>query len=255
MRVDLRQLILVCFFGCAVACVSPPEATRDVKRRSLVRASDAGLDVVKLQGFVNDRSVVIVSGVDIADVKRISSETVAIQLDAEEGSRLEISFGLASALTSDGYLLTAAHVVQEKVRNSDSVWLVRNAVKEPFSRARIVWVDPVADLAILKGDFETAKFEFANRLPLSGEIVFSHGKDAWPSAGRVNRVMFDGRRKTYVIEHSGPLKRGDSGGAAVNADGALLGVNTEISFAGSTAVVAPKKEMFSIIARDRRRQR
>lgn len=254
MHAQLCQFFIVCFLVGTIGCVSPPEASREVKQRSLIRASEAGLDVVKMQSFVNDRSVVIVTGVDIAAVKRVSSETVAIQLDAEEGERLEISFGLASALTTDGYLLTAAHVVQEHGKNSDSVWLVRNAVKEPFSKARIVWTDPVADLAILKGAFETAKFETASRLPLAGEIVFSHGKDAWPSAGRVDRVMFDGRRRTYVIEHSAPLKRGDSGGAAVNADGQLMGVNTEISFSGSTAVVAPIEAMRAIIVRDRKRR-
>ncbi|MDA0814586.1 MAG: hypothetical protein O3C21_19600, partial [Verrucomicrobia bacterium] len=63
------------------------------------------------------------TGVDIAAVKRVSTGTVAIQLDAEEGERLEISFGLAAALTTDGYLLTAAHVVREDGKNSDSVWL------------------------------------------------------------------------------------------------------------------------------------
>ncbi|MEZ5328356.1 MAG: serine protease [Verrucomicrobiales bacterium] len=244
--------VVACLLASGVACVSPPEATKAIKQESLRRASEAGLDVAKLQGFVNDRSVVIVSGVDIAAVKRVSAETVAIQLDAEEGERLEISFGLAAALTEDGYLLTAAHVVQEHGTNSDSVWLVRNALKEPFSRARIVWTDPVADLAIVKGNLQMSKFETARRLPLAGELVFSHGKDAWPSAGRVSRVLFDKRRKTYVIEHTGPLKRGDSGGAAVNADGELLGVNTEISFSGSTAVVAPIGAMRAIIARDRR---
>ena len=248
----MRHLIVACLLATSVACVSPREATRGIKQESLRRASEAGLDVARLQSFVNDRSVVIVTGVDIAAVKRVSTGTVAIQLDAEEGERLEISFGLAAALTTDGYLLTAAHVVREDGKNSDSVWLVRNALKEPFSRARIVWTDPVADLAIVKGDFEMAKFETARRLPLAGEVVFCHGKDAWPSAGRVDRVLVDRRRRTYVIEHTGPLKRGDSGGAAVNADGELLGVNTEISFSGSTAVVAPAEAIRAVIARDRR---
>lgn len=239
----------------AAGCVTPPEATLGIKQRSLMQASEAGLDVPGLQGFVNDRSVVIVSGVDIADVKRVSPETVAIQLDAEEGENLEISFGLAAALTSDSYLLTAAHVIQEHGVDSDRVWLVRNAAMEPFSRARIVWSDPKADLAIVKGDFTMAHFDEARRLPLAGELVFSHGKDAWPSAGRVRKVLFDSNRATYVVEHSGPLKRGDSGGAAVNADGELIGINTEISFSGSTAVVAPRPNLLRIIAADRARNR
>ena len=246
-------ILVALLLATSAACVAPREATRAVKQQSLLRASEAGLDVPKLQSFVNDRSVVIVSGVDIADVKRVSSETVAIQLDAEQGEKVEISFGLAAALTNDGYLLTAAHVIQERGANSDRVWLVRNAEDEPFSRARIVWTDPVADLALIKGEFSMAKFESARRLPIEGEVVFSHGKDAWPSAGRVSRVMFDRKRQTYVVEHSGPLKRGDSGGAAVNPDGELIGVNTEISFSGSTAVVASMKQMFEIIARDRNR--
>ena len=105
----------------------------------------------------------------------------------------------------------------------------------------------------MKGDLSTSYFRQANRLPSVGDPVFCHGKDAWPSAGRVKGVFFDARRKTYIVEHDGPLKRGDSGGAAVNGEGRLIGVNTEITWEGSTAVVAPPALLENIIARDRRR--
>ena len=248
-------LIALCVGWLLSGCVAPPEATRKIKQDSLLRAAKTGLDVRKLQPFVNDRSAVILSGVDIEAVTRINGDTVAVQLDAEEGERLEVSFGLGAAISGDGYYLTAAHTVQEEEKNSDRIWLVRNVKSQPFARARVVWSDPKADLAIVKGDVRTAFFRHTHRLPPLGDAVFCHGKDAWPSAGKVTQVLFDTRRNTYVIEHDGPLKRGDSGGAAVNATGELIGINTEISWEGSTAVVAPPATVRSIIARDRRQSR
>lgn len=237
------------------SCVAPPEATKKIKQDSLVKAAKIGLDVSKLQRFVNDRSAVILSGVDIEAVERVNGDTVAVQLDAEDGERLEVSFGLGAAVAGDGYYLTAAHTVQENQRNSELIWLVRNVKSQPFVRARVVWSDPKADLAIVKGGLRTSFFRQTDRLPPTGNSVFCHGKDAWPSAGKVKQVLFDTRRNTYVIEHDGPLKRGDSGGAAVDAAGDLIGINTEISWEGSTAVVAPRSMVTKIIARDRRKSR
>jgi len=193
-----------------IGCVAPPEATQKIKQASLVKASQNGMDVRKLQGFVNDRSAVILSGVDIEAVERVSAEMVAVRLDADDGERVEVSFGLCAAVTADGYYVTAAHTVQENHRDGDRIWLVRNVDSQPFVRARVVWSDANADLAIVKGGIHTEFFRQASQLPAVGNSVFCHGKDAWPSAGEVKRILFDSRRKTYTIEHDGPLKRSGS---------------------------------------------
>lgn len=252
----VRTILVATLAGSGfVGCVAPPEATKKIKDASLVKAAANGLDVKRLQSYVNDRSAVILAGVDIEGVERVSSDTVAVQLDTKDGESIEVSFGLGAAVSNDGYYVTAAHTVQENNKNDDQIWLVRNVEARPYVRARVVWSDPKADLAIVKGNLRTSYFNQSDSLPSVGNRVFCHGKDAWPSAGEVKRLVFDQRRKTYTIEHNAPLKRGDSGGAAVNAAGQLVGVNTEITWEGSTAVVAPPLLVQKIIAEDRKRNR
>ncbi|MGH9247731.1 MAG: S1C family serine protease [Acidimicrobiales bacterium] len=101
---------------------------------------------------------------------------------------------------------------------------------------RVLGVDVDGDLAVVAVETEgTAAIEWADTDIAQGDAVFALSRSA---AGGV-RVSFGmvsatersfrgprGRRIRGSLEHTAPLVRGSSGGPVVDADGRLLGVNT-----------------------------
>jgi serine protease Do len=103
-------------------------------------------------------------------------------------------------------------------------------------RARVAGVDVDGDLAVLTVDTDEAPpIEWADEAATAGDVVFALSR-----SGRGGiRVSFGlvsaadrsfrgprGRRITGSVEHTAPLVRGSSGGPIVDADGRLVGINT-----------------------------
>lgn len=149
-----------------------------------------------------------------------SSEAAAV---APRAARFS---GTGFAISSDGYLVTSAHVID----GADSV-LIENKAGLRF-KVTEVYRDPSRDLSILK--VEDTAFEGFGKLPYTfktaeselGEKVFTLGyprEDIVYGEGALSSATgFEGDTTAYQI--SIPLNPGNSGGPLLDGKGNLIGI-------------------------------
>ncbi len=188
-----------------------------------------------------------------------------------------IGLSSATAITADGYYLTAAHAL-----DSARLRLVRSGRGgEEVVRVRVVWKgDPERggpDLALIHvPGHDQPHFPLAELPARPGRLrVWTAGfgdlrqnqTRAWLRAAGPWQQTPDGCT-WRLVEHTAPLMRGDSGGPLVDRDGRLLGINTEFfvqpaSLLGvdhlrvyrPTAVAPDPQWLQSLIERDRNSHR
>lgn len=173
------------------------------------------------------------SEVVIAVADRVVPSVVAIGVGAA-GHRQ--GAGSAVALSSDGYLLTSAHVVTASDRGTADLPDGRRLAFEVAGRDRL------SDLAVLRvegGDLPGVELGDADRLRV-GQLVVAVG-NPYGLAGSVTAGVVSalgrslpagGRLVENVIQTDATLNPGNSGGALVDARGRLVGVNTALAGVG-----------------------
>jgi S1-C subfamily serine protease len=145
--------------------------------------------------------------------------------------RLEESLGSAVIVRADGYLLTNNHVVENKDNIRAVLWDGRT------TDARIVATDPDTDLAVLKIDTDglpALRFATDDQLRI-GDVVLAIGNPfglgqsvtmGIVSALGSERLNLGLAGYEYLIQTDAAVNTGNSGGALVNAEGELVGINT-----------------------------
>ncbi len=145
--------------------------------------------------------------------------------------------GSASVLTTDGYLLTSAHVV-EGARTVQATFTDGTDVT-----ADVVGRDPLSDLAVLlaRGDVPTpVTLGDASRLRV-GQLVVAVGNPLGlagsVTAGIVSALGRSlptraGRVVDEVIQTDAALNPGNSGGVLADSRGRMVGVNTAVAGIG-----------------------
>jgi len=139
---------------------------------------------------------------------------------------------------SAGFIITNAHVVAGAQRVAVLMTPSRTAagVRGPLLAARIIGVDRVTDLALLKVDttgLAALPFSDSDRLR-EGQLVLTFGSPEGlansVTMGVVSSVAreVDPDRPVVYIQTDAPINPGNSGGGLVSADGALVGINTFI---------------------------
>lgn len=159
-----------------------------------------------------------------------------IQESSSEGSGIIYS--------KDGYIVTNYHVIESAINNSNASIYVTFYNDDEDIQAEIVGGDEVTDLAVLKiekdnltpaefgvsGDLKVGEIAVAIGNPL-GEEFASTVTVGYISA--LNRkVTTDGR--TYkLIQTDAAINSGNSGGALVNSEGKVVGINSvKVSLTG-----------------------
>lgn len=147
------------------------------------------------------------------------------------------SVGSGILISSDGYILTNNHVVEDAVRDGITVTLDD---KRTFD-ARIVGRDPSTDLAVIKIDASGVPAAIIGNSDTVevGEWVLAIGNPfrlrSTVTAGIVGalsrdvQIINDDYRIESFIQTDAAINRGNSGGALVNTSGELIGVNTAIA--------------------------
>ena len=145
--------------------------------------------------------------------------------------RVDTSFGSAVAIDSDGYLVTNFHVVGEaaeiRVQFSDG----------QIAEARVVGEDKETDLALLKvdvGELSAIKLGSSNQLRI-GDVVLAIGNPYGLSKSVTQGIVSATGRgllslNTFenFIQTDAASISGNSGGALVNSEGELVGINTAV---------------------------
>lgn len=177
-----------------------------------------------------------------ADAVDQSSSSVAniytkrlVQDETEEPSRprfrVETSFASAVIIDSEGYLVTNYHVVATAAEIR--VQLSDGRITEP----EIVGVDAETDLALLRvelGELAAIQLGRSDNLRI-GDVVLAIGNPyglttsvtqgivSATGRGLLNLVTFEN-----FIQTDAAINAGNSGGALVNSNGELVGINTAV---------------------------
>jgi len=143
--------------------------------------------------------------------------------------RVEQSLGSAVIVTSDGYMLTNHHVISAAVEIQAVLWDGR------VIRAEIVGSDPDTDLAVLKIDgTNLPAISFSEDTGVRiGDVVLAIGNPfGIGQTVTMGIISATGRHglnlSTYenLIQTDAAINFGNSGGALVDVEGRLIGINT-----------------------------
>ncbi|HEU4779089.1 MAG TPA: trypsin-like peptidase domain-containing protein [Steroidobacteraceae bacterium] len=146
--------------------------------------------------------------------------------------RLEQSLGSGVIVDGAGHVITNHHVIA-------SADLIRAQLADGrIADAKIVGRDPDTDLAVLKLDLKSnipvMPLGHSDRLRV-GDIVLAIGNPVGLSATVTQGIVSaTGRGQLGVatfenfIQTDAPINVGNSGGALINADGELVGINTAV---------------------------
>ena len=145
-----------------------------------------------------------------------------------------IGTGSGVIVSPDGYIITNYHVIE----NNSSIEITTNDNKT--YDAKVIGSDPDSDIAVLKinADKKLPYVFFGNSdATRIGEWVLAVGNpfnlNSTVTAGIISAKSRDlnkrdGKNESY-IQTDAAVNRGNSGGALVNTNGELIGINTAIS--------------------------
>jgi S1-C subfamily serine protease len=178
-------------------------------------------------------------------------------LQQDGGEWFQLWSGSGSIVTADGYILTNAHVVlPDKNYDVDGllVSLTREADEppEPSFLAEVVVADPDLDLAVIRvtADLDGNPIDYASlnlpAVPLGDSDSLELGTPisilGYPGIGGETITLTRGEVAGFVsepgvkghafIKTSAAIAGGNSGGMAIDEDGYLIGVPTQLGYGG-----------------------
>ena len=274
-RINLNQGLLVhskfqvllraiWFAGCAgialailSGCISQA-ARMQLEQTIVVRKAESlkGWETVTLDGVPILETLGLRTAIVFCNFESVSVWIDDSGFSGEGTSRVKASVGSAVPISTDGYFLTAAHVVDnaETLDLSVAVWKEDGHLKVETVPARIVWNsaeysdsrwnpdDPerALDFAIIHADVgPLAPFRVAEELPRIDEPVISAG---WPfshfesfpdgailAAGHILSVARQDPRGSWPawveVTTDTPLVSGESGAPILDRKGNLIGIH------------------------------
>jgi Do/DeqQ family serine protease len=157
-------------------------------------------------------------------------------MDRWRGSRTygPASSGSGVIISPDGYIVTNHHVVEE------GNFILVNLNDKREMKAKVIGSDPSTDMALLKVEAEDLPYlEFGNSDSLNiGEWVLAVGNPfdlastvtagIVSAKGRSIDILEGTDRIESFIQTDAAVNPGNSGGALVNTNGELIGINTAI---------------------------
>ena len=161
------------------------------------------------------------------------SDSWALQFFYGDDSRKKVGTGSGVIISPDGYIVTNYHVIE----NSSEVIVRTNDNKE--YEAVIIGFDEIYDIAVLKIDSEKSldyMFFGDSDSTLIGEWVLAVGNpynlNSTVTAGIISSKSRDlneyDQKNQSFIQTDAAVNFGNSGGALVNIEGELIGINTLI---------------------------
>jgi S1-C subfamily serine protease len=161
------------------------------------------------------------------------SDSWALQFFYGDDSRKKVGTGSGVIISPDGYVITNYHVIE----NSTEVIVTTNNNKE--YTAEIIGFDEITDIAVLKinSDINLDYIFFGDSdSTLIGEWVLAVGNpynlNSTVTAGIVSSKSRDlneyDQKNQSFIQTDAAVNFGNSGGALVNIQGELIGINTLI---------------------------
>lgn len=204
-------------------------------------------------GYVEQVSLSNYSDTAVYAANKILPSIVGIRIDytinatsifGRSGSTTATASGSGIIISEDGYILTNNHVVSSSTSESSYYYQISEATKvtvtlfddETEYEATIVGQDEQNDLAVIKIEKTgLTKAEFADSDNVKvGQFAMAVGNPVNMNStvttgivSAVNREISDSDGKTYkCIQTDAAINSGNSGGALVNSEGNVIGINT-----------------------------
>ena len=243
--------------GCTVVigtCFGVPSIrTKLIGNQTTSSISTTNNNSTKSDGYVKQTSLENYSDTSVYAANKILPSIVGIKIDytvnstsifGRTGSTTATASGSGIIISVDGYILTNNHVVSSSSSDSNSYYQISEATKvtvtlfndETEYEAKIVGQDEQTDLAVIKIEKTgLTKAEFADSDDVKvGEFAMAVGNPVNMTStvttgivSAVNRKITDSDGKTYTcIQTDAAINSGNSGGALVNAQGKVIGINT-----------------------------
>lgn len=243
--------------GCTVVigtCFGVPSIrTKLIGNQTTSSISTTNNNSTKSDGYVKQTSLENYSDTSVYAANKILPSIVGIKIEytvnstsifGRTGSTTATASGSGIIISEDGYILTNNHVVSSSSSESNSYYQISEATKvtvtlfndETEYEAKIVGQDEQTDLAVIKIEKTgLTKAEFADSDDVKvGEFAMAVGNPVNMTStvttgivSAVNRKITDSDGKTYTcIQTDAAINSGNSGGALVNAQGKVIGINT-----------------------------
>ncbi len=221
-------------------------------REKLFDTDNSSPSQSKNMGTVNQISLSNYSDTAVYSANKILPSIVGIKIEYNVTSMFSMfgntqnstatATGSGIIISEDGYILTNNHVVSSN--ESESYYQVSKATKITVTlfddnteyEAKIIGTDEETDLAVIKIEKTgLTKAEFADSDSIKvGEFAMAVGSPLGLQSSvtcgivsAVNRKVTDTDGKTYtLIQTDTAINAGNSGGALVNSEGKVIGVNT-----------------------------
>lgn len=251
--------VIIPFFsgvvGCAVVlgtCFGIPSIREQLLHTnfSTIEKSSSSSDT---SGLITQTSLSNYSDTSVYAANKILPSIVGIKVEytvnsvfSMFGNQAQTSSATASGsgiiISDDGYILTNNHIVSTS--SSESYYQVSNANKVTVTlfndnteyEAKIIGKDEQTDLAVIKIDKSNlSKAEFADSDSIKvGEFAMAVGNPLGMQSSitcgvisAVNREVTDSDGKKFtLIQTDAAINSGNSGGALVNSEGKVIGINT-----------------------------
>ena len=204
-------------------------------------------------GYVKQISLENYSDTAVYAANKILPSIVGIKIEytinatsifGRTGTSTATASGSGIIISEDGYILTNNHVVSSSPSETSSYYQISEATKVTVTlfnddteyEAKIVGQDEQTDLAVIKIEKSgLTKAEFADSDDVKvGEFAMAVGNPVNMTStvttgiiSAVNRKITDSDGKTYkCIQTDAAINSGNSGGALVNSEGKVIGINT-----------------------------
>lgn len=231
------------------ACVGIP-GIRDGISKKIVGTSSSTSSTSTTTPVLNTQQISLenYSGTAVAAANKVLPSIVGIKIEFAVNSVFNRGTSVASAegsgiiISEDGYILTNNHVVNSS--STSSFYEVEEASKVTVKlynddteyEAKIIGTDEQTDLAVIKIDktgLTAAELGDSDGVQV-GEFAMAIGNPLGLSSSvtsgiisAVNREVTDEDGNTYVaLQTDASINSGNSGGALVNSQGQVIGVNT-----------------------------
>jgi serine protease Do len=257
-KVGFGKSVLLPFFsgvvGCAVVlgtCFGIPSVKSMITNEN--SNTESNTTNTQSTGYVNQVSLSNYSDTSVYAANKILPSIVGIEVEYNVNSLISIfgrqtqtstatASGSGIIISDDGYILTNNHIVSSS--SSESYYSVSEATKitvtlfddETEYEAEIIGTDEQTDLAVIKIEKTgLSKAEFADSDNIKvGEFAMAVGNPLGMQSSitcgvisAVNREVTDSDGKTFtLIQTDAAINSGNSGGALVNSEGKVIGINT-----------------------------
>lgn len=240
--------------GCSVVigtCFGIPSIKSKLVGNTTSNISMSGNNSTQSNGYVKEISLSNYSDTAVYAANKILPSIVGINIEytINTNSFFGKSTSTANAsgsgiiISEDGYILTNNHVVSSS-SESNSYYQISEAKKvtvtlfndETAYEAKIIGKDEQTDLAVIKiekNGLTAAEFADSDSVKV-GEFVMAVGNPVNMTStvtdgiiSAVNRKITDSDGKTFTcIQTNAAINSGNSGGALVNSEGKVIGINT-----------------------------